>query len=162
MSSALKKLLVNAADLAEVITSFINGEIPAGWIEWHPRCYSQMCRIVGEPFGYVSFGVADSIVCAMGCPHVLANGRVEVVEGDSAPAKRTPKNGYVPAAPFQAWLREYAKAYPTLTAMYVDLDMPYVAAKNYMKTMTQYVPKAVVVSALARAEVPFDQLYPNQ
>lgn len=154
-------LSVSAQDMAEVLNRFLEGEMPEGWSEKNRRAYSNMVRIVGNPFGEIPWRIADDIMCAMGCPHLLINGRITVYEGEPVRQKRTPRDGYLPAGPFQVWLRTYKENYPTQTAMYNDLHIPYVAAKNYMKVGTQYIPAAIIKVALRRARVPMEQLYPE-
>lgn len=159
------RLTVSASDLAVVIRDFMNCEMPQGWEDRNRRAYGHMNRVVGNPFGEVDWRIADLIVCAMGVPHVLVNGKVEVLEGDPVPRSTAKpvamREGYLPAQPFQLWMREYKENYPTQTAMYNDLLIPYVAAKNYMKMTTKYIPLTIIQVALSRAGVALTDLYPK-
>lgn len=155
-------------DLARIIQAF-RPELHEQFDTLYPSVVRRMTDILANPQNPVNLRTADSVVVAMGCPHVLANGAVRVVEGHNRKAPEpmgVPVNGntpdiMLPAAPFRKWLERQSKEYRTLTSMYNDMDLPHKVGSNVWRGQTKEIHAHVVEAALARRGSHWTEVYPN-
>lgn len=157
-------------DMAGIIEHF-RPELHDQFAELYPSIQRRMADILAHPERHVNLRTADAIVTAMGCPHVLANGAVRVVEGYhrklTEPMASVAIPGVeiqarmLPAAPFRKWLERQSRHYTTLTSMYNDLDLEMHQGSSIWRGTAKQVHSHTVEAAASRRGVHIDSIYPN-
>lgn len=156
-------------DMARVIAA-LRPELDADQFQdLYPSVLRRMTDITANPEKPVNLRTADAVVTAMGCPHVLTNGAVRVVEGYNRKAPEpmsVPANGNVPdlmlpAAPFRKWMERQCRYYRTLTSMYHDLDLPPKLGSQIWRGQKKQVPCATVERSMSRRGQHYDSIYPQ-
>lgn len=159
------------SDMAHIIEA-LRPELGDQFQDHYPAVVRRMTDIVANPSKPVNLRTADAIVTAMGCPHMLANGAVRVVEhsrkgaGNHPAAVAVPANGNVPgillpAAPFRKWMERQSRHYRTLTSMYHDFDLTPKQGAAIWRGDTKKVHSHVVEVAAARRGVHIGKIYPQ-
>lgn len=146
----------NGEDMARVIAAF-RPELHHNFPENYPAENRRMTDILANPSNPVNLRTADSIVTAMGCPHVLANGAVRQVEHNRK--DRVTVNGTVPAAPFRKWLERQSRHYRTLTLMYNDLGLDHGIGKRVWTGQAKSIETRLVQEALACKGLELNAVY---
>lgn len=162
----------HGTDMARVISA-LRPELGDEFAEIHPAVVRRMTDICANPDRPVNLRTADAVVTAMGCPHVLTNGAVRVVDGHS----RKGSNGHVaprqfvqqeevrghmlPAAPMRKWMERQSRHYRTLTAMYLDLGLAPKQGSAIWAGTTKQLNARVIAAALARRGVELHEVYPQ-
>lgn len=154
-------------DMARIICAF-KPELSDSFGENYPSIQRRMNDICANPQRPVNLRTADSVVTAMGCPHVLTNGAVRVLPGYNRKESRNGRALYagagppdmLPAAPLRKWLERQSRHYPTLTAMYNDLDLGPQQGSSIWRGTTKQLDSRTVAAALARRGVELHEVYP--
>lgn len=166
--------LFSGEDMARVINA-MKPELHDRFAEIYPNAARYMHRITTEPERHVQLRVADEIVTAMGCPHVLTNGAVAVVYVSEKVASGHPRslNGYVvypqemhegvllDAGPFRKWMERQSRHYKSLKAMYTDLDLTQKQGEEIWRGKAKKVHSHVVEMALSRRGCAMGSIYPQ-
>lgn len=159
--------------MARVINA-LRPELHPHFQELYPSIERRMRDICANPQRAVNLRTADAVVTAMGCPHVLTNGAVRVVEHNR---RVVPSNGHkptkppivliegpgymLPAAPFRKWMERQSRHYRTLTAMYHDLGLHPRQGSQIWAGTTKQLNARVIAAALARKGVELHEVYPK-
>lgn len=160
----------NGEDMARIITNF-RPELHDRFDELYPSVMRRMTDICAHPQNAVNLRTADAVVVAMGCPHVLANGAVRVVEGHNRKANGAAPSLAVepglipdvmlPSAPFRKWLERQSRHYRTLTSMYHDMDIPPKQGTYIWRGQLKHVRSLVVEVAASRRGSHIELIYPK-
>jgi hypothetical protein len=158
----------DGGDMARVIIA-LRPELGDGWGEHHSAAVRRITEILAHPERPVSLRAADVVVTAMGCPHVLTNGAVRLVQHNrlwSTPSPSRDVNSenpgvLLPAPPFRKWLERQSRHYRTLTAMYHDLSLTPKVGSNIWLGYAKSVHSHVVEVALDRRGVKIELVYPT-
>lgn len=158
----------HGTDMARIINAF-RPELGDQFQDIYPAVVRRMTDVCANPDRPVNLRTADAIVTAMGCPHVLTNGAVRVVQHSRTATPQPPQpiavngdHGYMlPAAPFRKWMERQSRHYRTLTAMYLDLGLANKQGSNIWAGSTKQLNARVIAAALARRGVELHEVYPQ-
>jgi hypothetical protein len=156
-------------DVASVI-KLMRPEMPDQFWESHPSVVRRMNIILADPDLPVNLRTADAIVTAMGCPHLLIDGTIRVMEGyhrkqepmvQPLPSEYTVPDVMLPSPPFRKWLERQHRHYATLTSMYIDLDLPMRLGSGIWRGQVKRVRSPIVEAAATRRGSRIELIYPR-